>query len=116
MGSENRDTAGGATTNLLTKGVGRGTKNRGAYSHLMSLVIALFIPLGRQNRVTVAPRVGPVGELNVTPHATQAPEVDIDRPELEDVTSYEDDGALVICDKQNPNAWIRSGNLTILEP
>lgn len=52
----------------------------------------------------------------MTPHATQAPDVEIDRPELEDFTSYEDDDALVICDKQNPRAWIRSGNRTNIEP
>lgn len=35
---------------------------------------------------------------------------------LEDVASYEDDGALVICDRSNPNGWIRSADVTTLEP
>lgn len=45
-------------------------------------------------------------------HAEHAPDVDseLDRPELEDYTSYEDDDALVICDRNNPRAWIRSTN------
>lgn len=29
-------------------------------------------------------------------------------PSLDGVTSYEDDGALVVCSTTNPNAWIRS--------
>lgn len=29
-------------------------------------------------------------------------------PDLEDVTSYEDGDATVICDRTNPNAWVRS--------
>lgn len=36
--------------------------------------------------------------------------------DLEDVASYEDDGALVICDRSNPNGWIRSADVTTLEP
>lgn len=39
--------------------------------------------------------------------------VDADWPELEhrsleQYTNYEDDGTLVICDRENPKAWIRS--------
>lgn len=116
MWAENRDTAVGAAAGSTTNRVCLGTKNRGGYSHLMTLVIGLFILLGPHHRVTAAPRVGPVGELNVTQHATQVPDFEIDRPELDDFTSYEDDGALVVCDKQNPNAWIRSGNRTTIEP
>lgn len=30
-------------------------------------------------------------------------------------TAYEDDGALVICDRSNPNAWIRSSTMATLQ-
>lgn len=33
--------------------------------------------------------------------------------DLEDFVAYEDDDALVICERSNPNAWIRS---TVTEP
>lgn len=35
---------------------------------------------------------------------------------LDDVAAYEDDGALVICDRSNPNGWIRSASPATLEP
>lgn len=31
-----------------------------------------------------------------------------DRPDLEDVTSYEEGDALVVCDRSVPSAWLRS--------
>lgn len=31
-------------------------------------------------------------------------------------TAYEDDGALVVCDRTNPRAWIRSATTTALDP
>lgn len=30
------------------------------------------------------------------------------REDLEQYTSYEDEGALVICDRENPAAWVQS--------
>jgi|GEM_PF-4294099 len=33
-----------------------------------------------------------------------------------ETTAYADDGALVICDRSNPNAWIRSSTLATMEP
>lgn len=29
-------------------------------------------------------------------------------PDLEDFVAYEDDDALIVCERSNPNAWIRS--------
>ena len=54
----------------------------------------------------------------VTRTAPREPEtdVDIDRPELEHVTGYEDDDALVICDTTNPRAWIRSADRAVVKP
>ena len=34
---------------------------------------------------------------------------------LGDLTQYEDDGALVICDRANPQAWIRSDTVVDIE-
>lgn len=30
------------------------------------------------------------------------------RAQSDDLVAYEDDGALILCDRTNPNAWIRS--------
>lgn len=38
----------------------------------------------------------------------RGPETDAEVPDLDDVTSYEDGDHHVICDTENPNAWIRS--------
>lgn len=43
-------------------------------------------------------------------------QADLDLPDLDYVTAYEDDDALVICDKQDPTAWIRSDSTTTLDP
>lgn len=52
---------------------------------------------------------------------THSPEVEAeavepDREELAPFTCYEDDGDLVICDKQNPAAWIRADETTDVLP
>jgi hypothetical protein len=40
-----------------------------------------------------------------------------DRPAgLEGVASYEDGDAFVVCDRKNPQAWIRSDAVTDLDP
>lgn len=36
--------------------------------------------------------------------------------DFDDYASYEDDGALVICDRFNPSGWIRSEDVTELQP
>jgi hypothetical protein len=36
--------------------------------------------------------------------------------DLDGVASYEDDDAFVVCDRKNPQAWIRSDAVTDLEP
>ena len=38
-----------------------------------------------------------------------------DRPELDQYVSYPDDGDTVICDRENPSAWIRSDELRSIE-
>jgi len=38
-----------------------------------------------------------------------------DRPDLDQYVSYPDDCDTVICDRQNPNAWIRSDELRPIE-
>lgn len=37
-------------------------------------------------------------------------------PDLDRYTSYEDDDALVVCDRENPRAWIRSDAHAELQP
>lgn len=40
-----------------------------------------------------------------------------DRPAgLEGVASYDDDDAFVVCDRKNPQAWIRSDTVADLDP
>jgi hypothetical protein len=39
-----------------------------------------------------------------------------DSPALDDVTAYEDGNAHVICDSQNPSAWIRSDFTVTIDP
>lgn len=41
-------------------------------------------------------------------HEAAADAVSPDRPELDDVTGYEDGDSHVICEKTNAKAWIRS--------
>jgi hypothetical protein len=36
--------------------------------------------------------------------------------DLEDVTGYEDGDSYVVCEKSNPNAWIRADVTTTLSP
>lgn len=31
--------------------------------------------------------------------------------QIEDLVSYEEDGALVVCDRSNPRAWIKSDDV-----
>lgn len=38
-----------------------------------------------------------------------------DTPDLDRYTSYEDGDAVVVCDRENPRAWIRSGTTATLE-
>jgi hypothetical protein len=38
------------------------------------------------------------------------------REDLDDVTCYEDDGCLVVCEKANASAWIRSDVTTDVTP
>lgn len=35
---------------------------------------------------------------------------EIDRPEFDRYTRYEDDGALVVCDRKNPAAWLKAAD------
>lgn len=41
--------------------------------------------------------------------------VDPEVPDLDGVTDYEDGDHLVICDRENPRAWIRSQDVWTLE-
>lgn len=41
---------------------------------------------------------------------------DLELPELDGYTSYEDGDYLVVCDRENPNAWIRSDETVELHP
>ncbi|NHN48365.1 hypothetical protein G9464_12275 [Halostella sp. JP-L12] len=38
-----------------------------------------------------------------------------DRPDLDQYVSYSDDGDTVICDRENPSAWVRSDDLRPVE-
>jgi hypothetical protein len=40
----------------------------------------------------------------------------VDRPDLEQYVSYADDGHTVICDRENPSAWVKSDDLRDVEP
>lgn len=40
----------------------------------------------------------------------------VDRPDLEQYVSYSDDGDTVICDRENPSAWVRSDDLRDVKP
>lgn len=42
-------------------------------------------------------------------------DADPEVPELDDVTGYDDDDGHVICDRENPKAWIRSDEPVELE-
>lgn len=35
-------------------------------------------------------------------------EIETPPDRLDEYTSYEDDGSLVVCDRSDPNAWVRS--------
>jgi hypothetical protein len=55
--------------------------------------------------------------MEAAPHERQyAVEPPAELPDLDEFTSYEDDGALVVCETSNPNAWVRSDVTTDLEP
>ena len=41
---------------------------------------------------------------------------DLGFPNLDGYTSYEDGKYLVVCDRENPNAWIRSDGTVELQP
>ena len=41
-------------------------------------------------------------------HVSTPGDADPDHPGLDGYTSYEDGDYLVVCDRENPNAWIRS--------
>lgn len=49
-------------------------------------------------------------EQRTVPEAEPSNEPDFDR-----FASYDDDGALVVCDRKNPRAWIRSDATTPLD-
>lgn len=48
-----------------------------------------------------------------TQETSQAASQPTDR--YDQYTAYEDDGALVVCDRTNPRAWIRSATTTALD-
>ncbi|WP_323191467.1 hypothetical protein [Halostella sp. PRR32] len=40
----------------------------------------------------------------------------MERPDLEQYVSYSDGDDTVICDRENPSAWIKSDVLDVVEP
>lgn len=48
--------------------------------------------------------------------AERIDDADGETDEFDRYADYEDDGALVICDRRNARAWLRSDATTTLEP
>jgi len=50
------------------------------------------------------------------PHAERLDGDDAEPSAFDRYADYEDGSALVICDRRNPNAWVRSDTTAALDP
>ncbi|WP_205427727.1 hypothetical protein [Halorussus sp. MSC15.2] len=41
-------------------------------------------------------------------HTVETARTEPDRTDFDDYASYEENDSLVVCDRQNPNAWVKS--------